>query len=215
MSPVHLRDLGTPRSHPEDQGLERMVNGKELREIMPMIPFTFQFNIDLKPEDLRDMDTSALQTPQRSSPIEHVKQEVQPGFALGRTLCKLTEICLKKIYFKDPIEITKGWNSNRKFKLLEDKEAKFRENKATIQSIEEQWSQKGNILTPSGSQVVGQASSPVASNHSEYRKSGAKSHHYSQFQEFFSRRQGSKGKNKTTFSQRKKESHPTIQKLLD
>ncbi|MBW0522903.1 hypothetical protein O181_062618 [Austropuccinia psidii MF-1] len=56
---------------------------------------------------------------------------------------------------------------------------------------------------PSGSQRAGQISSSVASHHSETNRSVAKSHHSSQSQEVSRRRQGYKGKNKTTFSQRK------------
>ncbi|MBW0521243.1 hypothetical protein O181_060958 [Austropuccinia psidii MF-1] len=66
MSPVTLRSLGIPRNQPEDrEGLERdtldiVVDGMKLREIIPPLPFTFQFNINLKPEDWKDMD-QALQ----------------------------------------------------------------------------------------------------------------------------------------------------------
>ncbi|MBW0529138.1 hypothetical protein O181_068853 [Austropuccinia psidii MF-1] len=48
------------------------------------------------------------------------------------------KIFLKDIPFKDLIIITKGRNPNRKFKLLEEREARIRENQATIQAIEEQ-----------------------------------------------------------------------------
>ncbi|MBW0485095.1 hypothetical protein O181_024810 [Austropuccinia psidii MF-1] len=41
---------------PEDLGLEIMVDGRTLREILPMLPFTFQFNRKLKPQDWNDMD---------------------------------------------------------------------------------------------------------------------------------------------------------------
>ncbi|MBW0526549.1 hypothetical protein O181_066264 [Austropuccinia psidii MF-1] len=127
----------------------------------------------------------------------------------------LQNICLREISFIELMEITKGWNPNSKFKLLEERVAKIRENQATIQAIEEQWSQKENILTASGSQAVGQTHSPVALHHSEYRKEVANSHHPSQFQEVPRRRQGLKGNEETSFSQRKKESDPIIQRLLE
>ncbi|MBW0510912.1 hypothetical protein O181_050627 [Austropuccinia psidii MF-1] len=111
--------------------------------------------------------------------------------------------------------ITKGWNPTRKFRLLEVRENRIRENKATIQAIEEQLNQTGHTQIPSGSQEAGQISSPVASHHSETKGSVAKCHHCSQSQEVSRRRQGYKGKNKTTFSQRKRDSDPVIQKLLD
>ncbi|MBW0487598.1 hypothetical protein O181_027313 [Austropuccinia psidii MF-1] len=62
MLPVHLMNLGIPRNQPEDiEGLEEdtldmVVNGKKLREIIPTLPFTFQFNRNLKQEDCKDMD---------------------------------------------------------------------------------------------------------------------------------------------------------------
>ncbi|MBW0481162.1 hypothetical protein O181_020877 [Austropuccinia psidii MF-1] len=84
-----------------------------------------------------------------------------------------------------------------------------------MQDIEEQWSLKEHIMTPSGSQGIGQTNSPVSSHHSESRKSRAKNHHSSQFQEFSRRRQASNSKNKTALSQRKKESDPMIQNLLE
>ncbi|MBW0473008.1 hypothetical protein O181_012723 [Austropuccinia psidii MF-1] len=111
--------------------------------------------------------------------------------------------------------ITKGWNPARQFRLLEVRENRIRENQANLQAIEEQLTQTGHTQIPSGSQGAGQVSSPVASHHSETNRSVAKSHHYSQSQEASRRRQGYKGKNKTTFSQRKGESDSMIQKLSD
>ncbi|MBW0474346.1 hypothetical protein O181_014061 [Austropuccinia psidii MF-1] len=62
------------------------------------------------------------------------------------------------------------------------------------------------------SQGVDQPKSPVASHHSGTSRSVAKSHHYSQSQVVSRRRQRYRGKNKTSFSQSKKESYPMIQK---
>ncbi|MBW0479456.1 hypothetical protein O181_019171 [Austropuccinia psidii MF-1] len=77
------------------------------------------------------------------------------------------KIRLKEIPFTDLMVITKGWNANRHLKLLEEKEARIRENQATIQAMEEQLDQKGHALIPSGSQEVDQPNSPVASHYSE------------------------------------------------
>ncbi|MBW0564071.1 hypothetical protein O181_103786 [Austropuccinia psidii MF-1] len=69
MSPVHLRDLGFQRIQPEDRegfsttsrpgrghlghiGGWQDIEGK----IIPTLPFTIQFNRNLKPEDWKDMD---------------------------------------------------------------------------------------------------------------------------------------------------------------
>ncbi|MBW0505741.1 hypothetical protein O181_045456 [Austropuccinia psidii MF-1] len=75
------------------------------------------------------------------------------------------KICLKEISFKDIMVITKGWNPTKQFRLLEERETRIRENKATIQAIEEQLNHTGPTLIPSGSQGVDQPSSPVASHH--------------------------------------------------
>ncbi|MBW0495581.1 hypothetical protein O181_035296 [Austropuccinia psidii MF-1] len=125
------------------------------------------------------------------------------------------KICLKEINFKELMVITKGWNPTRQFRLLEVRANRIRENQGTIQAIEEQLTQTGHTKIPSGSQGVDQTSSLVASHHSGTNRSVAKSHHSSQSQEISRRRKGHKGKNKTSFNQRKRESNPMIQKLLD
>ncbi|MBW0465957.1 hypothetical protein O181_005672 [Austropuccinia psidii MF-1] len=48
--------------------------------------------------------------------------------------------------------ITKGWNPTRKFRLLEDRATRMRENQANIQAIEEQLTQTGHTQIHSGSQ---------------------------------------------------------------
>ncbi|MBW0536577.1 hypothetical protein O181_076292 [Austropuccinia psidii MF-1] len=154
--------------------------------------------------DRHGSSTSALPTPQRPVPVEHVTQDLKHGFKLPELGESLQKICLREISFNELMEIPKGWNLNRKCELLEERESKIRSNKATIKAMKEKWIQKDHSLTPSGSQEVDQASSPVASHSSKSRKAGFKSHHYSQFQEASRRRQGSKGKGKTTFSKRKK-----------
>ncbi|MBW0545974.1 hypothetical protein O181_085689 [Austropuccinia psidii MF-1] len=72
MSPVHFRNLGFQRNQPEDREacpepedleggtLDTVVDGKTLREIIPTLPFTFQFSRNPKPEEWKDMD-QALQ----------------------------------------------------------------------------------------------------------------------------------------------------------
>ncbi|MBW0562619.1 hypothetical protein O181_102334 [Austropuccinia psidii MF-1] len=68
MSPVHqeiLASKGTSQrtekacAEPEDlkeDTLDTVVDGKTMREIISTLPFTLQFNGDLKPEDWKDMD---------------------------------------------------------------------------------------------------------------------------------------------------------------
>ncbi|MBW0484242.1 hypothetical protein O181_023957 [Austropuccinia psidii MF-1] len=210
MSPVHLRNLGFRRNQPEDrEGLSRTrrpgrghlghsggLQDTEGNHTYPAICFPIQ------------------QEPQTRGPERYGSSSSAPSHwaELGASCQK---ICLKEMDFRDLMIITKGWNSTRQFRLLEVSANRIRENQATIQAIEEQLTQMGNTQIPSGSQGAGQISSPVASHHSETNRSVAKSHHSSQSQEVSGKRQGYKGKNKTTFSQKKKESDPMIQKVLD
>ncbi|MBW0580850.1 hypothetical protein O181_120565 [Austropuccinia psidii MF-1] len=113
------------------------------------------------------------------------------------------------------MEITKCWNPTRNSRLLEERATRIRDNQATIQAIERQLNQEGPTLIPSGSQGVDQTSSPVASHLSGTNRSVAKSHHSSQSQVVSRRSQGYKGKTKTSFNQRQRESDPMIQKMLD
>ncbi|MBW0472797.1 hypothetical protein O181_012512 [Austropuccinia psidii MF-1] len=147
--------------------------------------------------------------------MEHGQQEVQPGIPLGRFWSEFPEDLSQRDRLQRPMVITKGWNPTRKFRLLELRENRIRENQATIQAIEEQLTQTAHTQISSGSQGVDQTSSLVASQHSGTNSSVPKSHHSSQSQEFSRRRQGNKGKNKTTFKQKKRESDPMIQNLLD
>ncbi|MBW0568980.1 hypothetical protein O181_108695 [Austropuccinia psidii MF-1] len=82
---------------------------------------------------------------------------------------EIREICqrifLKEIPFRDPMEITKGWNPNRNFKLLKEREGRISENQDPIQAIEEQLIQEDHTLIAEGSQEVNQPDSPVASHH--------------------------------------------------
>ncbi|MBW0578778.1 hypothetical protein O181_118493 [Austropuccinia psidii MF-1] len=201
----------------EEDTLDTVVDRKTLREIIPTMPFTFQFNRNLKPEDLKEMD-QALQLHKLLKDLFQWSMD-NKRFNLTYHWEELEEscqkICLKEIDFRDLMVITKGWNPTRKFRLLEVRANRIRENQATIQAIEEQLTQTGHTQIPSGSQGTGKISSPVASHHSETNRSVVKSHHSSQSQEVSRRRQGYKGKNKTTFSQRKRESDPMIHKLMD
>ncbi|MBW0522123.1 hypothetical protein O181_061838 [Austropuccinia psidii MF-1] len=200
----------------EDATLETVADGKTLRQIIPTLPFTFQFKSNLKPEDWKDMH-QVLQLHQLLKDLFQCRMD-NKRFNLASHWAELgasfQNICLKEIDFKDLMVITKGWTPTRQFRLLEVSANRIRENQATIQAIEGKLTQAGHTQIPSGSQGAGQISSPVASHHSETNRSVAKSHHSSQSQDFSTRRQGYKGKKKTTFSQRKRDSDPMIQKLL-
>ncbi|MBW0566181.1 hypothetical protein O181_105896 [Austropuccinia psidii MF-1] len=150
-----------------------------MREIISTLPFTLQFNEDLKPEDWKDMD-QVLQLHQLLKDLFQWSMG-NKRFNLASHWAELgascQKICLKEIDFKDLIIITKGWNPTRKFRLLEARAQRIRENKATFQAIEEQLTQTGPTQIPSGSQGAGQISSPVASHHSGTKISMTKSHH--------------------------------------
>ncbi|MBW0526420.1 hypothetical protein O181_066135 [Austropuccinia psidii MF-1] len=201
----------------EEDTLDTVVDGKTLSEIIPTLPFTLQFNRNLKPEDCTDMD-QVLQLHQLLKDLFHwitdnkIFNLASEWEELGAS-CQ--RICFKEIDLKYLMILTKGWNPTRQFRLLEVRANRIRDNQATIQDIEEQLTQTGHIQISSGSQGAGQIRSPVASNHSDTNRSVAKSHHSSHFQEGSRRRQGNKGKNMTSFHQRQRESDPMIQKLLE
>ncbi|MBW0510248.1 hypothetical protein O181_049963, partial [Austropuccinia psidii MF-1] len=160
---------------PEDlevDTLDKVVDGKKLREIIPTFPFTFQVDRNLKPEDWKDMDQE-LQLHQFLKDLFQFSMD-NKRFNLASHWAELGasfhKICLKEIDFKDLVVITKGWNPTRQFRLLEARENMIRENQATIQAIEEQLTQTGPTQIPSGWQSAGQISSPGASHHSETNK---------------------------------------------
>ncbi|MBW0466088.1 hypothetical protein O181_005803 [Austropuccinia psidii MF-1] len=147
--------------------------------------------------------------------MEHGQQEGDVETHWEELGASCQKICLKEINLKNLMVITKGWNTTRQFSLLEVRASRIRENQATIQAIEEHLTHTGNTKIPSGSQGAGQISYQVASKDSKTNRSVAKSYHSPQSQEVSRRRQGYKGKNKTTFSQGIRESDPIIQKWLD
>ncbi|MBW0507024.1 hypothetical protein O181_046739 [Austropuccinia psidii MF-1] len=176
----------------EKETLDTVVYGKTLREIIPTVPFALKFNRNLKPEDWKDID-QVLQLYQLLKDLfQWIMDNKRFNLAfhctgLGESCQK---ICLKEIDFRELMVITKGWNHTRKFRLLEVRENRIRENQATIHAIKDQLTKTGHIQIPSGSQGAGQISSPVAAHHSETNRSVAKSHHSSQSQEGSRRRQG-------------------------
>ncbi|MBW0560781.1 hypothetical protein O181_100496 [Austropuccinia psidii MF-1] len=183
-----------------------------MREIIPTVPFPFQFNRNLKQEDWKDMD-EVLQLHQFLKDLLQCSMD-NKRFNLASHL-KEIGASYQKIPFKDNMVITKGWNPNRQLKLLEERETRIRENQATIQAIEEQLNQTEPTLIPSVSQGLHQTSSPGASHNSGNRRSMGKSYNSSQSQVVSRRRQGYKGKNKIYFSRRQRESDKMIKKLLE
>ncbi|MBW0508000.1 hypothetical protein O181_047715 [Austropuccinia psidii MF-1] len=229
MSPVHLRNLGIPWNQPEDrEGLFRTTRpgrghlghsggwqDTEGNHTFSAIHLPIPLKSQTRGLEGYGSISLAPPTPQRSIPMEHDKKRFILASHLAELGASLHKIFLKEIPFKDLMVITKGWNPTKKLRLLEEREVGIRENQATIQAIEEQLNQTGPPQIPSFSQVVHQPNSPVSSHNSGTNRSAAKSHHSSQSQLFSRRRQGYKGKNKTSFSQRQRKSDPMIQKLLE
>ncbi|MBW0463601.1 hypothetical protein O181_003316 [Austropuccinia psidii MF-1] len=151
----------------EEDTLDAVVDGKTLRETIPTLPFTFQFNSNVKPEDWKDVD-QVLQLHQLLKDLFQWSMDnrrfnlASHWEELGSSFQK---ICLREIDFKYLMIITKGWNPTRQFRLLEVRANRIRENQATIQAIEKQITQTGHTQIPSGSQGAGQTSSPVDSHH--------------------------------------------------
>ncbi|MBW0483096.1 hypothetical protein O181_022811 [Austropuccinia psidii MF-1] len=125
----------------EDQELDTLdtiVGCKTLREIIPTLPFTFQFYRNLEPGDRMDMD----QFLQLRQLLEYLFQWSMDNkrFNLASHWEELgtsfQNICLKEIPFKDLMVFTKGWNPKRNFKLLKERETRIRENQGTIQAQE-------------------------------------------------------------------------------
>ncbi|MBW0464483.1 hypothetical protein O181_004198 [Austropuccinia psidii MF-1] len=179
------------------------------------IHFPIQQELQTRGMEKHGSNSSAPPTPQRFISMEHGKQGVQPGIALGRTRSNLAEDFSQRDRLQRPYGNHQRLESYQAVQTPGGGASRIRENQATIQTVEEQLTQTGHTQIPSGSRGAGQISSPVASHHSETNRSVAKSHLSSQLQEASRRRQGYKGKNKTTFSQREKESDPMIEKMLD
>ncbi|MBW0491896.1 hypothetical protein O181_031611 [Austropuccinia psidii MF-1] len=105
MSPLHLRNLGFQRNHPEDrEGLSRTRRpgrghlghsggwqDTEGNHIHPAIHFTIQQEPQTRGLERHESSSAAPPTPQRFISMEHGQQEVKPGIPLRRTWSKVPE----------------------------------------------------------------------------------------------------------------------------
>ncbi|MBW0482714.1 hypothetical protein O181_022429 [Austropuccinia psidii MF-1] len=134
----------------EEDTLDTVVDGKTIREIISTLPFTLQFNRNLKPEDWKDMD-QVFQLHQLLKDWFQWSMD-NKRFNLASHWAELEasfeKVCLKEIDFKDLMIITKGWNPTRQFRLLEARAQRIRENEATIQAIREQHQQINDQESP-------------------------------------------------------------------
>ncbi|MBW0539814.1 hypothetical protein O181_079529 [Austropuccinia psidii MF-1] len=207
MSPAHLRDLGFQRNQPEDrEGLfitrrpgkgHLGHSGGCQKNEGDNINLAFHTPIQQEPQtrglEGYQSSSSAPPTPQRFISTKHGQKEVLQGpYCNHQRLESYAEV-----------QTPGGKGTEDKGESRHYPSYKRTANPDSPTQI------------PSGSQGAGQISSPVASHHSETSRLVAKSHHSSQLQEVSRIRQGNKGKNKTSFNQRRKESDPMIQKLLD
>ncbi|MBW0518922.1 hypothetical protein O181_058637 [Austropuccinia psidii MF-1] len=145
----------TEKPCPDPENLEEdtfhtVVDEKTLREIIPTLQFTFQFNRNLKPEDWKDRD-QVLQLNQLSKDLFQLSMDIK-RFNLESHWEELGASCrkiyLKEIEFRDLMVITRGCNPTRQFRLVEVRENRIRDNQGTIQAIEEQLTQTGHTQIP-------------------------------------------------------------------
>ncbi|MBW0569907.1 hypothetical protein O181_109622 [Austropuccinia psidii MF-1] len=231
MSPVHLRDLGFQRSQPEDRaGLSRTRRpgrghlghsagwqNNEGDNINPSIHTPIKQEPQTRGLERYGSSSSAPPTPQRFISMERGQQEVQPSILLGRTCSKFPEDLSQRDRLQGPYGNHKGLESYQevhnpggKGKQDKGESSHYPSYRRTV-NPDRAYSDSFRLIRSRPNHLT----SPVASNHSKTNNSVTRSYHSSQFQEVSRRRQGYKGKNKTSFNQRKRESDPMIQKLLD
>ncbi|MBW0514052.1 hypothetical protein O181_053767 [Austropuccinia psidii MF-1] len=149
MSPVHHRNLVIPRNQPEDrQGLFRtrrpgtgyLVNSGKWQDTEENHTHSaIHLLIQQKPQTtgLEVYGSSSLAPPTLKYLFQRSMDNNRFNLAshweeLGSSYQRIS---LKNIPYKDLMVITKGWNPDGQFKLLEGRATRIRENQATIQAI--------------------------------------------------------------------------------
>ncbi|MBW0492759.1 hypothetical protein O181_032474 [Austropuccinia psidii MF-1] len=138
MSPVHLRNLGFQRNQPEDrEGLSRTrrpgrgylghSGGGQDTEGNHTHP-SIHFPVKQEPQ------TRGLER-YGSGSWSMDNKRLNLAFHWAELGASCQKIYRKDIDLKDLMVITKGWNPTRKFRLLEVRANRIRENHATIQAI--------------------------------------------------------------------------------
>ncbi|MBW0475733.1 hypothetical protein O181_015448 [Austropuccinia psidii MF-1] len=123
------RELGTQRNHPEEitglfrsrgSGFEKHGEWKNTQEdyTSNLIQLPIQQTSQARGLDRHGLSTPAPPNPQRSVPMEHGKQEVQPGFTLQRTWGKLPEDMFQRNIFQKPDENHQRVESQKAFQAL-------------------------------------------------------------------------------------------------
>ncbi|MBW0517651.1 hypothetical protein O181_057366 [Austropuccinia psidii MF-1] len=147
--------------------------------------------------------------------MDNGQQEIQPSIKLGRTWSRLPEDMSPRDTLERAYGSSQRLESQQEVETTGGKGSQDNRESTNIKAIEEQLYHTMNTLIASGLQGVKPTYSPLPSHHSGTKRSVPKSNHSSQFQVVSRRRQGSKGQNKTSFNQRKKEYDTIIHKLLD
>ncbi|MBW0462122.1 hypothetical protein O181_001837 [Austropuccinia psidii MF-1] len=126
MSPVHLRNLGIPRNQPEErEGLYRTKKPRighlghsggwqdtEGNHTHSSINLPIQQEPQTRGLEGYRLSSSAPLTPQRSFPMEHLQQEIQPSIKLGRTWRKLPEDMSQRDILQRPYGNCKSMESH-------------------------------------------------------------------------------------------------------
>ncbi|MBW0469914.1 hypothetical protein O181_009629 [Austropuccinia psidii MF-1] len=228
MSPVHLRNLGIPRSQPEDrEGLSRtrrpgrghLVHSGGWKDIEgnhthSTIPFPIQKKPQTRGLEGYGSSSSAPPTPHGSFSMEHGQQEFQPSIPLGIPWSKFPEDMSQRDTLKQPYGNHQRLEPHQAFQIPRGEGNQDKGESSHYPSYgrtaEPYRSYSDSLrLTRSRPNQLSSGLTPFPNI------SVAKSHHSSQSQVVSRRRQGYKGKNKTSFNQRQRESDPMIQKLLD
>ncbi|MBW0557378.1 hypothetical protein O181_097093 [Austropuccinia psidii MF-1] len=145
----------------------------------------------------------------------HGKQEVQSGIPLGRTWSKLPEDLSQRDNLQGPYDNHQRLES---YQAVQTSGGKGTEDKGEsshypsyIRTVNPEKAYSDSFrLTRSRPNQLSNGFTPF-----RHQKSMTRSYHSSQFYEVSRRRKGYKGKKKTSFNQRQRESDPMIQMLLD
>ncbi|MBW0532212.1 hypothetical protein O181_071927 [Austropuccinia psidii MF-1] len=223
-----VKDLGFQRNQPEDrEGLSRTRRperghlghssgwkNNEGDNINPAIHTPIQWRPQTRGLERHGSSSSAPPTPQGLIPMEHGQQEVQPGISLGRTWSKFPEDLSQRDRLQRPYGNHQRLESYQAVqtpggKGTEDKgeSSHYPSYRRTVNPdraysdsfrlTRSRPNQLSSGFTPFRNQQISGQESPFSTSQVVSR-----------------RRQGYKGKNKTSISQRQKESEPMIQKLL-
>ncbi|MBW0534405.1 hypothetical protein O181_074120, partial [Austropuccinia psidii MF-1] len=157
---------------------------------------------------------SAPPTPQRFVSNEHGQQEVQPGISLGRTWSKFPEDLSRRDRLQRPYGNHQRLESYQAVQTAGGKGTEYKGESSHYPSYRRK--ADPDSAYPDSFRLTRSRPNQLSSsfNYSGTNRSVAKNHRSSQFQEVSRRRKGYKGKNKTFFSQRQRESDPMIHKLL-